>query len=298
MYRDVATALDEHDRAVGAILISETLVAHYERAAAQFADTAHTTSSDRWRAAHDAQDTYLELWRQLDRAKRLLDRRGANTTSYDELRPHVVPMLAIKHDAHALDLDVLDDARRAIEQLKLAVPGADWNGIDKRTHALVHQPQLRRRHRMATTGVVLGVLTFVTGLFHSIQPGTWTDKDAEMRAQMRREIADIATERKTKIAALGVELGDRCAPALAREYVKQLAMDGRRDVAIQFADGYTFRCGADPAIQSWTKVRAKPLPVAASRPDRAVDSVSSASVRREREDRTATASAKVSLRLD
>lgn len=289
MYRDDATALDEHDRAVGAILISETLVAQCERAAALFADPAHATS-DRWRAVRDAQDDYLELWRQLERAKKLLDRRGANTLGYDELRAQVVPALAVKHDAQALDLDVLDGARRAIEQLKLAVPGADWKGIDKRTHALVDQPHLRRRHRLVTTGVVLAMATCVAGFFYSIQPGTFVDEDAQMRAQMRREIADIATERKLKIDALGAALGERCEPSLAHEYVKQLAMDGRRDVAIGFADGYTVRCGEDPAILAWTKVRAKPRPAVH------VDSVSSASVRSERHDDSAKA--KVSLRLE
>lgn len=289
MYRDDATALDEHDRAVGAILIGETLIAQCERAAAQFADPAHP-ASDRWRAVRDAQDDYAELWRQLDRAQQLLDRRGANTLGYGELRPHVLPALAVDHDAQTLDVDVLDDARRAIEQLKLAVPGADWKGIDKRTHALVDQPQLRRRHRLVTTGVVLGMATCVAGFFYSIQPGTFVDEDVQMRAQMRRDIADLATERKLKIDALGAELGDRCEPTLAHEYVKQLAMDGRREVAIGFADGYTVRCGEDPVILAWTKVRAKPLPAVR------VDSVSSASVRSER--RVAKDEVKVPLQLE
>jgi hypothetical protein len=291
MYRDDATALDEHDRAVGAILISETLVAQCEHAAALFADAAHA-ASDRWRAVRDAQDDYLDLWRQLDRAKQLLDRRGANTLGYDELRAQVVPALAVKHDAQTLDLDVLDDARRAIEQLKLAVPGADWKGIDKRTHALVDQPQLRRRHRLVTSGVVLAMATCVAGFFYSIQPGTFVDEDAQTRAQMRRDIADIATERKLKIDALGAVLGERCEPSLAHEYVKQLAMDGRREVAIGFADGYTVRCGEDPVILAWTKVRAKPLPSVHA------DSVSSASARTERRGDVAKAAADVPLRLE
>ena len=45
--------------------------------------------------------------------------------------------------------------------------------------------------------------TCVAGFFYSIQPGTYVDEDAQMRAQMRREIADIAVDRKLKIDALG-----------------------------------------------------------------------------------------------
>src|SRR5258708_1597793 len=88
MYRDTASALDEHDRAVGAILIGEALVDECDRAALRITQPEVTTEHDRWRAVHEVHDTYPEIWRHLDRARRVLATRGANTVAYDELRPH------------------------------------------------------------------------------------------------------------------------------------------------------------------------------------------------------------------
>lgn len=305
MYRDDATALDEHDRAVGAILIGETMVAQCERAAAQITGTHHASHAERWRAMRDAQDDYLEIWRQLDRAKKLLDARGANTMSYEELRPYVRPAFSTADDdlAKAINTDVLDDARRAIEQLKLAVPGADWKAIHKRSDELAVQPQLRRRHRAATAGLMVGVLACFAGYVWAIQPGTYVDEEAVKREEMRREIADLASERKVKLeaAAAAALSGEGCDRMPALEYVKLLATDGQREAANAFADSYTIRCGEDPLILSWAKVRAKPLPLASATPRRAsVDSVSGASVRREKV-RASVADAqlaKPSLRLD
>src|SRR4051794_4550053 len=87
MYRDTATDLDEHDRAVGAILIGEALIDECERAATRSRQIDTVTAPARWRAMTEVHDTYPEIWRHLDRAQRVLAGRGANTTAYDEMRP-------------------------------------------------------------------------------------------------------------------------------------------------------------------------------------------------------------------
>jgi hypothetical protein len=127
MYRDAKTALDERDRAVGAILIGEALIATCERA--RVIGEAH--GPDAWRAIRDAHDDFPEIWRSLDRARHVLATRGINVIGYDELRPHVRTRLATggaDTDADKVRVDpaALDDARRAAHELKLAVPGADW----------------------------------------------------------------------------------------------------------------------------------------------------------------------------
>lgn len=248
MYRDDATALDEHDRAVGAILIGETLVAQCERNADRISEAVRMQSAERWRAVGDLHDDYLEIWRQLDRAKKLLENRGANTMSYEELRPHVKPALAIPRDEQtAIETDALDDARRAIEQLKLAVPGADWKGIARRTRDLVEIPELHRRHRALIATFCGVVAIFVAGYLATIAKEAPPDPAVELR----RELAGIASERKLKIETTRMMLSDRCAPPLAHAYVKLLAMDGRKDDAMAFAAIYTDRCGEDRVVQNW-----------------------------------------------
>src|SRR6185436_4590136 len=160
MYRDANAALDERDRAVGAILIGEALIASCERA--QVIGDAHGPSS--WRAIRDAHDDFPEIWHSLDRARHVLAQRGANVTGYDELRPHVRTRLATGgDDADAVRVDpaALDDARRSTDELKLAVPGADWAEIEQRTTGLVAAPLRCGRH-----GVVYGamVAAFVIGV--------------------------------------------------------------------------------------------------------------------------------------
>lgn len=236
MYRDSATALDEHDRAVGAILIGEALVAQCEGAVAR-ANAPH--AHHRWRAMRELHDQYPEIWLQLDRARRELDGRGTNTAGYDELRGQVTGALS--------DPDALEDARRAVEELKLAVPGADWKAIDQRTRGLVETPQLRKRHRLAVTTVltVLG-LALVTW-FVSIIPAPKRDK----RAEMRHELTEIAQQRKVNITRMTFALGNRCDAPLARDLTKALVMDGRGDDAEHFADSYLDRCGTDTVVENW-----------------------------------------------
>src|SRR5262249_41917564 len=132
MYRDDRPQLDERDGAVSAILIGEELIASCERA--RLLGRAH--SADAWRALRDAQDESPEVWRSLDCARRVLAQRGVNVIGYDELRPHVRTQLAAPSDAvDVVEVDpaALDDARRATAELKLAVPGADWAEIERRT---------------------------------------------------------------------------------------------------------------------------------------------------------------------
>ena len=111
MYRDSVNAIDEHDRAVGAILIGESLIAQCERAVDTFRNP---HAADRWRAAREIHDDYPEIWRQLDRARTVLASRGANTAAYEEMRPNVKPALAVPSATQdtEIDIEALDDARR------------------------------------------------------------------------------------------------------------------------------------------------------------------------------------------
>jgi hypothetical protein len=248
MYRDAKTALDERDRAVGAILIGEALIASCERA--QVIGDRH--GSEAWRAIRDAHDDFPEIWRSLDRARHVLAQRGVNVLGYDELRPHVRTRLATARDDDAetvrLDPAALDDARRAAEELKLAVPGADWAAIDHRTRGLVGLPLLRRRrHRWLAGGMVALFLAAVVTWLASLVPYRKPSRAAEMR----RELAQITVERRIKIIELQLTLGEHCNPPKAEELAKQLVMDGRGDDARQFATSYTARCGEDTVIARW-----------------------------------------------
>jgi hypothetical protein len=252
MYRDSANLLDEHDRAVGAILIGETLVMQCERAVDRIRDPRQSSAHDKWTAMLELHDDYPEIWRQLDRARQVLAARGANTMGYEELRPHVRPTLAVPSSTgdSSVDPDALDDARRAIAELKLAVPGADWKGIAKRTTALVDNPQLHRKHRLAV-GTILTCLTLaIVTWFIAIMP----EKKQDKAEAMRKEIAAIADHRKVRIEILASALdsmGDRCNRKLAHEYVKLLVMDGRGADAETFADVYLVKCGEDSVVENW-----------------------------------------------
>lgn len=247
MYRDAQAALDERDRAVGAILIGEALIASCERA--QVMGKADGPSA--WRAIRDAHDDFPEIWRSLDRARQVLARRGINVTGYDELRPHVRTRLATGgDDADTVRVDpaALDDARRATDELKLAVPGADWAAIDRRTTGLVRVPLLRRTRNLLIAGVLMLVFTVVVLSWASLlvphrKPGR---HDA-----MRHEISQIAQQRRVKIVELQRSLGERCDPPQAHELAKQLAMDGRRIAVRSFAADYTTRCGDDVVVMNW-----------------------------------------------
>jgi hypothetical protein len=242
MYRDGSTALDEHDRAVGAILIGEAMITQCERAVAYLRDP---QAVEKWRAVREIHDDYPEIWRQFDRAQRVLASRGINTAGYDELRPHVRPHLASTvDDLYALDTVALEDARRAMDELKLVVPGADWVGIEDRTRDLVRTPRLRRSHWVAIAATVTAFVLSVLIYGHTITPVKKLDPDVVMR----RQVADIAAAFKLRIEQLKIALGDRCDQPIARELMKQLINAGQGDQAKEFADSYIVRCGSDPIV--------------------------------------------------
>jgi hypothetical protein len=250
MYRDATTDLDERDGAVGAILIGEALIATCERA--QAIGDAHGPAA--WRAIREAHDDFPEIWRSLDRARHVLARRGANVVGYDELRPHVRTRLATAPETDdepetvRVDPAALDDARRATNELKLAVPGADWAAIERRTRGLVQVPLLRlRRNRAIVAALVVLCTVAVLSWISALVP----DKKPDRNAAMRRELVEIAAQRRVKIVELQRSLGDQCDPERAHELAKQLVMDGRGLDAKQFAAGYTARCGEDEAVTRW-----------------------------------------------
>jgi hypothetical protein len=247
MYRDSATALDEHDRAVGAILIGEALIDECDRAVTR---AGTRPPEERWRSFAEVNDAYPEIWRHLDRARRVLSSRGTNTAAYDELRPstRVAATTLDREGNHAIDQAALDDAKRAIDELKLAVPGADWTAIEARTQGLIHAPLARhRRHRMMIAGVIAGFAFAVLAWLLAIVP----EHKPNRTAVMRRELSEIQQQRKLRIELLNVELGSRCDPARVHELMRLLVLDGRGLDATRYADGYTARCGEDPVVEHW-----------------------------------------------
>lgn len=244
MYRDVVSTLDEHDSAVGAILIAESLIAGCERAE----QALRAPQPEPWLAVGDAQ-FFPEVWRHLDRARRELGKRGINTATYEDLRPSApsVVVSAKRDGSPQIDRGAIDIARRALESLKVAVAGTDWAAIEKRTAGLVNEPQLKRRN-YTFVGAVAGAFILASLAWTSaVAPR----KKPSKREVMRNELADIAAARKDKIAALGTKLGDQCHPALAHDYVAELVLDGRADDARTFGDSYVARCGEDEAVTRW-----------------------------------------------
>ncbi|MEO8550297.1 MAG: hypothetical protein ABI678_09990 [Kofleriaceae bacterium] len=247
MYRDSAQSLDEHDRAVGAILIGEALVDNCDRAASRVGEPEAGTH-DRWRAVEEVHDTYPEIWRHLDRARGVLAERGANTIAYDELRPHV-KRAATDSEANHVDIDALQEVKRAIAELKLAVPGADWRAIAARTAGLVHLPlgNKRSNQRMVVGTMLAAFVLAMLAWFIAIIP---EHKPTRQQA-MRRELAGIQTERKARIDFLRAELGDRCLPNAARDLVRLMVLDGRGGDARELGNAYLERCGDDEVVSDW-----------------------------------------------
>ncbi|HEX2692092.1 MAG TPA: hypothetical protein VHN14_36030 [Kofleriaceae bacterium] len=241
------TSLDERDRAVGAILIGEALIASCERAR----EIGQVDGPSAWRAIRDAHDDFPEIWRSLDRARQVLARRGVNVIGYDELRPRVRTRLATGGDdveTMRVDPAALDDARRATNELKLAVPGADWAAIEQRTKGLMQAPLLRRRRNRLIVGALVVSFTIVLlAWISAMVPYRKPDR----HAAMRHELAEIAQQRRIKIVELTQALGGRCDPAQAHELAKQLVMDGRGTDAKSFAATYTARCGEDLVVMHW-----------------------------------------------
>src|SRR5258708_22045804 len=250
MYRDSATLLDERDGAVGAILIGEALVGACDRGADR-ARASNVPLGERWRAVADTSDAYPEIWRYLDRARRVLASRGANTIKYDELRPRAPRAATASDDVvePSIDRAALDEAKRAIGELKLALPGADWDAIEQRTQGLVRLPlSRRRRNRLALAGVLVGfaciVATWLVGMVPQHRPDRGED--------LRRELAAISLQRAVRIDQLVASApGATCDTPRAQELARLFAQDGRGDAARWFARFYETNCGGDPIVAKW-----------------------------------------------
>lgn len=251
MYRDRSTDLDEHDRAVGAIQIADAVLADCTRFAARLAGPERPERSDAARSLHEL---YPEIWLQLDSARKLLAARGANTTGYDELRADVVPVLPVRDRIDEIDRAVLDDARRAIEELRLAVPGADWNGIEERTRGLLGTKLAMRGGRLKLVGVITAFALAVATWAAASVPEEQPDPDAELQL----ELARVIDERAARIEALQVSLRDTCNPPRdAYELMRLLVEDARYEDARVYAADYTARCGENLVVLQWAKL-AKP----------------------------------------
>ena len=247
MYRDRASALDEHDRAVGSIQIADGLIADCLAAAAKLQGPDRPA---RWRTATAIGDDYLEIWRQLDTARDILASRGVNTLGYDELRADVQPVLRVDDDgvARPFDRRPFDNARRSLEELRLAIPGADWAAIAKRTIELVHEAPLGDRGMRLRAGAILGIFgTLVVTWASAMMPEPPTDPDLVMR----QEIRELVIERRHRIDELQTIVGQRCDRLRVHELMKLYVMDGRFDDARWFGDSYELRCGADPTVHKW-----------------------------------------------
>lgn len=250
MYRDSSTALDEHDRAVGAILIGEALVEECERAWSRSREGTEASDRERWRAIAELHDTLPEVWRHLDRARRVLAGRGANTAAYDEDRPKARRAATHRGDdgREELDAAALDDAKRAIDELKLALPGADWAAIEARTRGLVAVPLARKsRQRLALAGVIAAGAFATLAWLLAMTPQPRPSR----RAALETELRLIAQQRELRIVELRAGIGDRCAPADAHELMRLLVLDGRTGDAAAFGHGYLGRCGDDEVVAHW-----------------------------------------------
>jgi hypothetical protein len=246
MYRDSANAVDEHDRAVGAILIGEALIDECE-AARTAVLRSELDRNERWRTITHVHDTYPEVWRHLDRARSLLASRGANTASYDEQRPQARPA-PTNAEGTEIEKAALDDARRAVEELKLAVPGADWAAIRKRTAGLL-DTRISRPHSQRT--IVLTLLSLFVTLMLAWLIALIPERRLDRREAMRRELSDVAAQRKVRIEMVRLELGLNCDVDRARELTKLLALDGRAIDARSFGSEYMRRCGDDETVDNW-----------------------------------------------
>jgi hypothetical protein len=104
-----------------------------------------------------------------------------------------------------------------------------------------------RRNKLVVGALMLlftfAVLTWLAAIVPSKKP--------DRNAAMRRELAEIALQRRLQIIELQHALGDRCDAAQAHQLTKQLVMDGRSGDAKQFAASYTARCGEDADVLRW-----------------------------------------------
>jgi len=258
MYRDGAAMLDERDRAVGALLVAEALIDQCVASAAEAHAGDAKPEAERWRAVADVHDTYPEVWRHLDRARRVLVQRGANTAAYDEQRPHARRAATATDEGKEPSVDggALEDAKRALADLKLAVAGADWEAIADRTRGLVAAAPIGRPRqlKLVLAGIGGGFVLALGWWALSTRPVPKPPKFDTMRD----ELAEIQIERKLRIEELGATIGAHCAPAEIHELMKLLVLDGRAPDAKELAAGYTERCGDDPEVARWARAPKPP----------------------------------------
>jgi hypothetical protein len=250
VYRDTSTVVDEHDRAVGAILIGEAIVDECERTWQRVQDETTATPKQRWRAIGALHDTFPDIWRHLDRARRVLASRGIHTAGYDDLRPQARRAASNPglDGSEAFDAAALDDVRRGIAELKLALPGADWDGIEARTQGLVRVPLPRRaRQRITFAGSLAAFVIATLAWTFSMLPHS----EARAAGTMAGDLRLVTEERRLHIIQRESDLGGRCLPAPAHELVQLLVQDDQRLKATMFSIGYLLHCGADPVVVHW-----------------------------------------------
>lgn len=255
MYRDDSTLLDEHDRAVGAIQIADGLLARCFTASKQLASAEH-----RWRAVREIHDDYGEVWLQLDGARQLLASRGANTMGFDELREQVVLVLALHEDG--VDMRPLEDARRAIAELRLAMPGADWKAIEARTRGLARGAKLVRggQRAIAFAAVTLVFLLGAAAWNAFTTPTPVVNPRVAERLEMQKDLDGVVNERKDRIDQLSLLIGGRCDRENVVEFVKLLSMDGRWNDAHVYGVDYMRRCkDEDGQVRKWADYAKKKL---------------------------------------
>ena len=267
MYRDASDHVDEHDRAAGAILMAEALLAACDEAVALISAPA-TPDAERWRAVMQLHDTFPDVWRDLDKARGLLAMRGANTIAYDELAPSVRRKAcvdrvhgldkAVVFDASHLDRAALSDAHRGIAQLKLALPSADWAAIEARTRGLAAAELKQHRRPRLVVGITVGAIAAAV-LGFGLMPAPAHAHRTPHAVALKQQLDTITAERHTKIADLRPQVVAVCDPPKARTYTQLLVMDGRGADAAAFSDDYAERCGADPVVENWANA---PLPAA------------------------------------
>ena len=281
MYRDSSHRPADHDRAVGAIQIADGLIADCAAAAARLCGTGRTDRGDRperdrperdrsdrfdrfdrherWTALRTLHDGYPELWNQLDVARRILASRGATTTGYDEARRAVNPLATASVDGSrpidpAVFPPLIDDARRALEELRLAIPGADWQEIEARGKKLA-ATRIARRGRFVfaalVSGFVLAFSVWGTAMMPKLRPSA--------AAQMRVELAQVVVERRARIDELHSAIGKTCDRPRVLELMRLFVMDGRFEDAKAYADRYETQCGEDMAVRKWANAP-KPKP--------------------------------------
>lgn len=252
MYRDSSHRPADHDRAVGAIQIADGLIADCTAAAAALGGPER---HERWSALRTLHDGYPELWNQLDIARRILATRGANTIGYDELRGQVSPLAVANLDGSRPPAPaVLHDARCALEELRLAMPGADWQEIDARSRKLA-ATRIARRGRLALVAVVSGFALAVSVWGMAMLP-----KYRPSRAMLlRAELAQVVIERRARIEELSLTIGNVCDRPRVLELMRLYVMDGRFEDAKAYGESYETRCGEDMAVRKWANAP-KPKP--------------------------------------